>query len=83
MLVVLHTDAPILMVMMGEYRYDRQQHTQQQQQVADEEVTAQAYHSMEGIYCLTTLRNSANVMGFTNTLLAPTSRALSRSELKA
>ena len=47
--VMLHADAPILVVMMGKHRHDRQQHTQQQQQVADREVAMQAYHSMEGI----------------------------------
>ena len=46
---MLHADAPILVVMMGKHRHDRQQHAQQQQQVAGEEVVTQAYHSMEGI----------------------------------
>ena len=81
--VVLHADAPIPMVMMGEHRHDRQQHAKQQQQVAGEEVAAQAYHVMEGIYCFTLLRSSISVMGLTSTWLAPTSMAFSRSELKA
>ena len=65
--VILHADAPIFMVMMGKHRHDWQQHAKQQQQVAGEEVAAQAYHVMEGIYCFTLLRSSIKVMGLTST----------------